>query len=268
MSTPFWILLGGLALAVFWAIGAYNRLCALRDRVVQRYAEADRVLRARRKAVLAWVAVAEDAQAAVGDTASMGLVPMEPAPEGERPTLRWLPADPAGGGLAADALEEAVAPRPDADLVGLVMHACAQASAVGDETRRRPTRRGALASLNMAEQVLERTLRAFMDDPAATATPQALRRRAGWMACEVQLNVARQVLNREIAGYNAAVTQFPARLLATLVGMRPTVNLRAGAELSPTLARPHPASPRTPAVPEPQAAAASAMTAAAAGPMP
>lgn len=230
MATSFWILLGGAALTLFWAVGAYNRLIGLRDRVVRRHGEADRVLRARREAVLAWVAVAQDIHAVVGDTASLGLGPLDPVGLADGTISRH-------GGLEPAPTPGAMTALPDSETVALVVHACAQAAAVAEQALERPTRRGALASLNMAEQVLERTLRAFMDDPAATATPQALRRRASWMACEVQLTVARQVLNREIAAYNAAVTQLPARLLATLVGMRPTVRLQAGAELSPTVGR-------------------------------
>ena len=240
MTTSIWMVFGGVALGVFWAVGAYNRLSGLRDRVVQRQAEADRVLRARRKAVLAWVAVAENADATVGDTASMGLAPLEP---GSAATFRAAPvlASTAsgleGGSLALNAARSPQATEgPDPHTVEMVMHACAQAAAAGERARDQPTRRGAMASLNMAEQVLERTLREFMQQPAAVATAQTLRRRASWMACEVQLTVARQVLNRDIAAYNAAVKQFPARLLATLVGLRPTEPLRAGAELSPTVA--------------------------------
>lgn len=249
MSTGIWMVFGGVALGLFWAVGAYNRLSGLRDRVVQRHAEADRVLRTRRKAVLAWVAVAEQGDAAAPDSAPMGLAPTDASP--------GVPAAEAPCAGAADR----AGLRPDARKVELVMHACAQAGAAGEQARRQPTRRGAMASLNMAEQVLERTLQEFLQHPSAVATPQALRRRAAWMACEVQLTVARQMLNRDIAGYNAAVRQFPARVLATLVGMRPTEPLRAGAELSPTVA-----SAAGAALPGPDASAEASARADAVGP--
>ncbi len=213
MSTSFWWIFGGVALALFWAVGAYNRLSGLRDRVVQRQADADRMLRARHQAVLAWVA--SSLQGGATDAARPG-APDEALP-GLHPTLP---------------------PAPDDGTVQRVRHACAQAAAAGDAVRARPTRRGAMASLNMAEQVLESALQSFMQEPAAAHTPAARLARSAWMACEVELTVARQVLNADIGAYNAGVRQFPARLLAALFGMGATEALRAGAELSPLIAAP------------------------------
>jgi LemA protein len=182
MSTPSIIGLVLLAVLAFWGVGAYNRLSAVRDKLVRRFVEADRVLRVRRKAILAWVAGAED-----------------------------RPNDSAG--------------------VDAVIHACTQADAAGEKARARPTSRGLIASVNMAEQVLERTMRDFMQQPAAAG---AANRRAAWVATEVQLAVARQVFNREVQAYNTAVRQFPASIMARAIGLAPTAVLEAGAELSPS----------------------------------
>ncbi len=179
--------IGGLVLLVlfvFWGVGAHNRLSAARDRLVRRYADADRVLRIRRKAVLAWVAAVHESPATSGGDA--------------------------------------------------VLHACAQAEAAGDKARAKPTARGLIGSLNMAEQVMERTLRDFMQQPA---TASAVGRRAAWVATEVQLSVVRLAFNREVASYNTAVQQFPARLIAALIRLSPTGPLEAGAELSAAAAQ-------------------------------
>lgn len=185
MALHTWLMVGIGALLVFWAVGAHNRLSALRDRLVRRHAEVDRVLRLRRRAVIAWVAAAGD-----------------------------------GDGV-------------DLSLNESVLDACAQAEAAAEGARRAPTRRGAIAAANMAEQVLERTVRAFMAHPSSNARPAAAPRRAAWVGCEVQLAVARQGFNREVAAYNAAVSQFPASLLAAVTGLRPTLPVEAGPELSP-----------------------------------
>lgn len=186
MATGTWILIGTVLVLVFWSVGAYNRLSHHRDRLVRRQAEAERVLRLRRRAVAAWATAAGD-----GDEAG-----------------------------------------DDAPPVAAVLHACAQADAAGDGVRASPTSRSAVAALNLAEQVLESTLRGFMRHPRA-ATAGAGGRRAAWVSAEVQLVVARQVLNREVAVYNAAVGQFPASVIAAAAGLHATGTLEAGTELSP-----------------------------------
>jgi LemA protein len=186
MATGTWLLIGTAAVLVFWSVGAYNRLSHHRDRLVRRQAEAERVLRLRRRAVAAWAAAASDG---MGDT-------------------------------------------DDAPPVAAVLHACAQADAAGEGVRQSPTSRSAVSALNMAEQVLESTLRSFIRHPAAGAAA-AGGRRAAWVAAEVQIVVARQVLNREVAVYNAAVGQFPASLIAATAGLRATGTLEAGTELTP-----------------------------------
>lgn len=185
MTIDTWLLIGTGALLVFWGVGAHNRLSALRDRLVRRHAEVDRVLRLRRRAVIAWVAAAGD-----GDGA-------------------------------------------DLSLNESVLDACAQAEAAAEGARRAPTRRGAIAAANMAEQVLERTVRTFMAHASSSARPASAPRRAAWVGCEVQLAVARQAFNREVVAYNAAVSQFPASVLAAVTGLRPTLPVEAGPELSP-----------------------------------
>lgn len=181
MSTPIVVGTVLLAVLVFWCVGAYNRLSAVRDKLVRRFVEADRVLRVRRKAMLAWVAATQE----------------------QGPLLPGTEA---------------------------VVHACTQADAAGEKARTQPTARGLIGSLNMAEQVLERTMRDFMQQPSAGAVAN---RRAAWVATEVQLAVARQVFNREVLAYNEAVRQFPASIVARLIGLAPTLSLEAGAELSP-----------------------------------
>jgi LemA protein len=195
--------IGVVALLFFWAVGAWNRLNALRQAVLAAFAPLAAALAARRAAVRAWLDSADLAA---------GLSPGLPDAGGE--------ADPPDAGALARA-----------QAVAAVRHAAAQAHAAAQDAATRPLAAGGLSSLSLAEQVFERSLSTLVQPGDAPVLPE------GWVlpqavaSAELDLAMARQAFNAACADYNRAIAQIPASWLAAIAGLRPMATLRAGPSL-------------------------------------
>jgi LemA protein len=189
MTTGRVLLAGIAALLLFWGIGAYNRLVRLRSAAVAGWAPVDAELRRR--------------QALAFELAE---------------TLAEL--EPMGDGLARAALQSVVA-------------ATRQAQAAVDHAQVRPCSAGAIQSLGLAEGVLEgalRPLRVLVESRAARLDESAQQRlqalHAALQESDAQLGFARRVFNEAIAAFNAAVHEWPTRLIASLFGFVPAARLQ------------------------------------------
>lgn len=174
----------------FWAIGAHNRLKALRRGVLGASSALAGALSVRRAAVLEAVGAALPAVAQGADE-----------------------ADPP----AAPSLHRARAAEA-------VRHAAQQAAAVQAAAVARPLGRGRLGSLSMAEQVFEQALAVWLSAPESEADAQPAR----WAAADLDLAMARQAFNLAIESHNRALRQAPASLLAALLGFRELAAMSAG----------------------------------------
>ena len=159
---------------VFWMVGAYNRLVALRNAIGQAWQLVDEVLGKRGEAVLPLVAALRGSLA------------------GEQGALDALLAAQARVRGAAEALR--VRPVQEALAAALVAAESAMASASS-------------RVLALLEQQAE-----LRHDPAVAPDAAVLRDSAARLA------FARQLFNEAAAVYNAAVDQFPTRLLTSLFG--------------------------------------------------
>ena len=171
------------AVLLFWCVGAYNRLMALRNVMRAAFTQLEAQVRRRHELI------PQLADAARADPAT----------------------DP-------DVLDAAVAARQ-------------QARAALDLARAHPGAPGPMVSLAMAEQVLEdacRRLQQAIDRRSALkadSTVQAVR--DDLLGAEGRLGFARQMFNEAVTAYNAAVQQFPTRVLSSLFGFREAAVLPA-----------------------------------------
>jgi len=192
-SLPFWI---GGALALFWFVGAYNRLVRLRSAALQAYATLDAALVRQLEFVQARAAEA-DAGATTGaePPADASLQ----AASGQLATLlaatRLRALDPAGIAALGTALHVLVA-------AWQRLHPEAVVSFAADGTLSRP------APLDGKDELLA--------DGAAIAWPEP----------SAAAEIARGQFNRAVAQYNAAIGQFPALLVAWIMQLRPAAPLR------------------------------------------
>jgi LemA protein len=179
-----------LALLVFWAVGAYNRLARLRSSCVQQFGTLDAHLGQ-------WHAMRQAFEA-------------RPRPEGQSPALVHAQA----------ALHQTAA----------------QLQAALADARGRPLRETALASLEHACSALEVAWQAMVKmagDSAAQADAAApvsdaeplLHWQQRWTEHQVRNRLGLQQFNAAAERYNAAIAQYPARLLAWLLGFRPVRSL-------------------------------------------
>ncbi|MDM0019654.1 lema family protein [Variovorax saccharolyticus] len=192
-SLPFWI---GGALALFWFVGAYNRLVRLRSLALQAYATLDAALVRQLEFVLARAAEADTAApASVEPHAGVSLR----AAAGQLATLlaatRLRPLDPAGIAALATALHVLLAAWQH-------LHPEAVVSFEADGTLSRPV------PLN------------GVDEPGPDSTPIA------WPEPSAAAEIARSQFNLAVAQYNAAIGQFPALLVAWIMQLRPAAPLR------------------------------------------
>lgn len=160
MSAAQWLTLALLATLVFWMLGAYNRLVALRAAIGAAWVQLDEVLQGR---VATGTALAERQH---GASLHAGMLKVQQAAE----TLRQRPA----------AAERA-------------------------------------AALAAAESALGQTLAACVD-ALGVAAPDEL---AAYQALQQPLDFARQLFNQAVARYNAALAEFPTRLIARIFGFAP-----------------------------------------------
>lgn len=178
-----------LALLVFWAVGAYNRLARLRSGCVQQFGALDAHLGQ-------WHAMLQAFEA-------------QPKAEGQSPAL-----------VHAQAALHQTAAQLQAALV---------------DARGRPLRETALASLEHACSALDVAWQAMAkiavdtgtapsDTPSPDPDPlQPWQQR--WTEHQVRNRLGLQQFNAAAERYNAAIAQYPARLLAWLLGFRPVRSL-------------------------------------------
>ena len=164
------------AVAVFWMLGAYNRLVALRNDIGQAWATVEEALRQRSASVAALVAALRDPLAA------------------EQGALEALLS---AQGASAQATA-AMAARSVA--AGTAAHWVAAESAL-------------TAAASRVFALLDQHAELRSQEPVSTLV-------AAWGALEPRLVFRRQKFNEAAFTYNAALEQFPTRLLVPLFGFR------------------------------------------------
>jgi len=192
-SLPYWIL---GAVALFWFVGAYNRIVRLRSAALQGYAALDAALVRQLDFVQTRVAEAAPAPAVPKGAAADASLQ---AAAGQLVTLlaatRLKPLDPAGIAALATALHVMLG-------AWQRLHPDAVVSFEADGTLSRP------APL------------AAREDAAAGSAPIA------WPEPSAAAEIARNQFNLAVAQYNAAIAQFPALLVAWIMQLRPAAPLR------------------------------------------
>jgi LemA protein len=193
-SWPWWVL---GAVALFWFVGAYNRIVRLRSAALQAYAALDAALVRQLDFVQARLAEAAPAQqpAAVEGSADASLQ----ASAGQLVTLlaatRLRPLDPSGIAALGTALHVMLG-------AWQRLYPDAVVSFEADGTLSRP------APLGMR------------DEPAGAAVPIA------WPEPSAAAEIARSQFNQAVDQYNGAIAQFPALLVAWIMQLRPAAPLR------------------------------------------
>jgi LemA protein len=193
-SLPFWI---GGALALFWFVGAYNRLVRLRSAALQAYATLDAALVRQLEFVQARAADAETDAAGPAAAPPPSGASLQAA-SGQLATLlaatRLRALDPAGIAALGTALRVMVA-------AWQRLHPEAVVSFEADGTLSRP------APLNGKDELLADGAPIAWPEPSAAA------------------EIARGQFNLAVAQYNAAIGQFPALLVAWIMQLRPAAPL-------------------------------------------
>ncbi len=170
-SSLWWI---ALAVVLFWAVGAHNRLVRLRSAAAQAFGALDAHL----VQLLALLGAYETAQAAVGAPA---------APQ--RETLQTAATQ------------------------------CADALAIA---RAHPLRAAAVAPLVHALQVLEGAWAGVTEQLPTLAVPAGTEAwKVRWQQHQSLIAAARGQFAAAVAQHNTATGQFPAQLLAWLMGFKP-----------------------------------------------
>jgi hypothetical protein len=191
-SWPAWV---AVALAIFWFVGAYNRLVRLRSAALQAYAGLDAALvrqldfvQARAASLDAptpWdLSAADSLQAAAAQLATL------------LAATRLRPLAPAGMAALGTAMHVLLAAWQH-------LHPDAVVSFEPDGTLSRP------APLNGK-------------DEAPVAASAAL----AWPEPSAAAEIARAQFNQAVGHYNAAITQFPAFVVAWIMQLRPAAPLR------------------------------------------
>jgi len=193
-SLPFWI---GGALALFWFVGAYNRLVRLRSAALQAYATLDAALVRQLEFVLTRAADGSDPVAPAAAEPKSGASLQAAA--GQLATLlaatRLRALDPAGIAALGTALRVLVAAWQH-------LHPESVVSFEADGTLSRP------APLNGSFELVADSAPIAWPEPSAAA------------------EIARGQFNLAVAQYNAAIGQFPALLVAWIMQLRPAAPLR------------------------------------------
>ncbi len=177
-SLMFWL---PLAVAVFWAVGAYNRLVRLRGQALSAFAALDPAL----------VKQVELAQSNLPDMGLTGQT--RPADLGDEADTLWLALRAASHQFSASL--SALRPRPL-------------------DTRHAAAVAAAWAVLEMCWNRLQNEAH----DLAGPALPENLVTQ--WQHLSSQLMPLREQFNLSVARYNQAIGQFPALLLAWLFQMQ------------------------------------------------
>ena len=181
--TPSWIVWITLALALFWAVGAYNRLVRLRAHAIAGFGVLDGHLSS-------YITIVDEhLKAASG----LALAQAAATPPRARPATVWA-------GLQGSS---------------------AQFEASLRVARKRPLDAGAMAALQTASATLQMSwsrVREECRDDQDLLSPAGERT---WAENTHNANHASAEFNRAVLAYNAAVTQFPALVLAYLFSFRP-----------------------------------------------
>lgn len=178
-----WILVGLLAVVLFWAVGVYNRLVQLRNRIGNAFGQIDVQLKRRYDLVPNLVEVAR------------GYLQHE-----------------------ASTLQAVIAAR-------------SQAQDAASQARAAPTSAAAVGALAVAEQALGASLGRLMvvaeayPELKADATLQSLSEEL--TSTENRLGFARQAFNDQALEFNNVALQFPALLVARLLGFTEAPMLQA-----------------------------------------
>ena len=183
MGAMTWVLLAVGLLAVFWAVGAYNRLVRLKNAIANAFGQIDVQLKRRYDLIPNLVEVAR------------GYLQHEAA------TLE------------------------------AVIKARGQAQGAAAVARAAPTNVGAVGALAVAEGVLGGSLGRLMavaeayPELKADATMQSLSEELA--STENRLGFARQAFNDQALDFNNAAQQFPALIVARLLGFAPAPMLES-----------------------------------------
>lgn len=191
-SLPWWIL---GAVALFWFIGAYNRIVRLRSGALQAYATLDVALM--RQLDFVQARLAEEPAPPQGSSGTQREDAGLKASAGQLVTLlaatRLKPLDPARIAALATALHVMLS-------TWQRLHPDAVVSFEADGTLSRP------APLNGRDE--------------GAPVPMA------WPEPSAAAEIARNQFNQAVEQYNAAIVQFPALLVAWIMQLRPAAPLR------------------------------------------
>lgn len=170
-----------LALLLFWAVGAYNRLIRLRSAALQAFGALEAHWQR-------WPVLVAEYQANHAGT--------------------W--GDDRGA---------------ECNQLTALSAAASQFAASLRVARTKPLDADVAAALSTAEQVLDTAWQAMARQAACASADMAPPTLAPWLAQCEQLarygGEARLAFNTAVAGYNHAITQFPANLLAWVFGLKP-----------------------------------------------
>ena len=190
-SLPYWI---GGALALFWFVGAYNRLMRLRSAALSSYAILDAALARQLEFVLARSAQDEE-PSAVQAAPDASLQAAANQLSTLMTTTRLRPLDPASVAAMSTAMHVMVS-------AWQRLYPDAVVSFEADGTLSRP------ATLEGKDESSEGSVPIAWPEPSAAA------------------EMARSQFNLAVGRYNAAITQFPALLVAWIMQLKPAAPLR------------------------------------------
>lgn len=183
MSVTLWVLLALAVVVLIWAVGVYNRLAQLRNRMANAFGQIDVQLKRRYDLIPNLVKVAQ----------------------------RYLAHEVA--------------------TLEAVTRARGAAVGAADAARARPASVAAIGALGLAEQALGGSLGRLMlvaeayPELKADETMRSLSEEL--TSTENRVGFARQAFNDQVLEFNDAATQFPALLVARLLGFAPAAMLQA-----------------------------------------
>ena len=179
----FVILWIAVALIVFWAVGAYNRLVRLRSQTVQAFAAVNGQL-------CKYVALVRANGSLMNDTGLAELVPQH----ADTLTQAWIGVD-----SAATQFEDSL-----------------------KKISQQPLDPAAMSALQTAYSTLGTSWERLQSEPpdlAGHRIPEVLQQ--DWSQVALLISPARAEFNRLVVAYNEAIAQFPASLLAWLFAFNP-----------------------------------------------
>lgn len=184
------------AVLAFWAVGAYNRLMALRNTILQRFGHVDEQLKLRH-ALLLQQLDALGAQAHEVQTANTSPEPAE---------------------LRQGQIQECALRTSSSAPLQVLYAACLQVHSASEVARARPAVAENITSLRLAEDILHGALARAQSPHSGPPEPGDLIGRLS--VIETALQFARSRFNDAVHEYNHAVRQFPTCLLAGVFGFR------------------------------------------------